>query len=311
MALDRLTRTLRLAVMPFAHLCPPPGGYVVAGREQGDAAGRERLERFVGRIRDRAQKRLWERLVAALDEQQRERIAKLFDEYRAETRFAAPDSLRTVPTQRSPSEFFTPPRHRLEFISAFDLRPSPPQGVPAAGLGAAGAGCTCWKAICDRREARARLGVSPRPLRLPPFRSRAEQQPWQRCSVQLETAAQDDAAELAEALITDLVKDAEAADKKARLGVCAISTMPRLLLRDMAKLVFEENALPLDQWREALFERLPRDDLVAAMAEVDAIARPRDAKPYAELLTRWRRAHRLFFNIATRLVPTRVVNAGL
>jgi TnpA family transposase len=33
----------------------------------------------------------------------------------------------------------------------------------------------------------------------------------------LEAAAQDDAAELAEALITDLVKDAEAADKKARL----------------------------------------------------------------------------------------------
>jgi hypothetical protein len=40
------------------------------------------LERSVGRIRDRAQKRLWKRLVAALDEKQRERIAKLFDEDR-------------------------------------------------------------------------------------------------------------------------------------------------------------------------------------------------------------------------------------
>jgi len=38
------------------------------------------LERFVGRIRDRAQKRLWKRLVAALGDKQRERIAKLFDE---------------------------------------------------------------------------------------------------------------------------------------------------------------------------------------------------------------------------------------
>jgi len=37
------------------------------------------------------------------------------------------------------------------------------------------------------------------------------------------------------------------------------------------------------------------------MAEVDAIARPHDAKPYAELRTRWRRARCLFFNIATRL----------
>nr|WP_294567201.1 hypothetical protein [uncultured Rhodopila sp.] len=86
----------------------------------------------------------------------------------------------------------------------------------------------------------------------------------------LEAAAQDDAAELAEALITDLVKDAEAADKKARLRSLRDLDDAAILLRDMAKLIFEENALPLDQWREALFERLPRDDLVAAMAEVDA-----------------------------------------
>ncbi len=117
----------------------------------------------------------------------------------------------------------------------------------------------------------------------------------------LEAAAQDDAAELAEALITDLVKDAEAADKKARLRSLRDLDDAAILLRDMARLVFEEDALPLDQWRDALFERLPRDDLAAAMAEVDAIARPRDAKPYAELLARWRRARRLFFNIATRL----------
>jgi hypothetical protein len=117
----------------------------------------------------------------------------------------------------------------------------------------------------------------------------------------LETAAQDDAAELAEALITDLVKDAETADKKARLRSLRDLDDAAILLRDMARLVFEEDALPLDQWRDALFERLPRDDLTAAMAEVDAIARSHDAKPYAELLVRWRRARRLFFNIATRL----------
>ena len=117
----------------------------------------------------------------------------------------------------------------------------------------------------------------------------------------LEAAAQDDAAELAEALITDLIKDAEAADKQARLRSLRDLDDAAILLRDMAKLVFEDNTLPLEQWREALFERFPRDDLVAAMAEVDAIARPRDAKPYAELLARWRRARRLFFNIATRL----------
>jgi hypothetical protein len=102
-------------------------------------------------------------------------------------------------------------------------------------------------------------------------------------------------------LLTDLVKDAEAAEKKARLRSLRDLDDAALLLRDMAALVFKEDALPLDQWRHALFERLPRADLVAAMAEIDAIARPHDAKPYAELRTRWRRARRLFFNIVTRL----------
>jgi hypothetical protein len=99
----------------------------------------------------------------------------------------------------------------------------------------------------------------------------------------LETAAQDDATELAEALLTDLLKDAESADKKARLRSLHDLDNAAILLGDMARLVFEENALPLDQWRDALFEQFPRDDLLAAMAEVDTIARSHDAKPYAEL----------------------------
>ena len=240
------------------------------------------LERFVGRIRDRAQKRLWKRLVAALDEKQRDRIARLFDD-NGETEFAALDALRTVPAQRSSGEFL----HyldRLEAIRAFDLRPSPPKGVPAASL--------------ERLARVARAGK--------PSAIAALQEPRRTATVAalfhtLETAAQDDAAELAEALIIDLVKDAETADKKARLRSLRDLDEAAILLRDMAKLLLEEDTLPLNQWREALFEQLGRDDLVAAMAEVDAIAKPRDAKPYAELLARWRRARRLFFNIATRL----------
>jgi hypothetical protein len=240
------------------------------------------LERLVGRIRDRAQKRLWKRLVAALGEKQRERIAKLFDE-NSDASFVALDALRTAPTQRSSGEFLLQ-LDRLDAIRAFDLRPSPPKGVPAASL--------------ERLARVARAGK--------PSAIAALQEPRRTATVAalfhtLEAAAQDDAAELAEALITDLVKDAEAADKKARLRSPRDLDDAAILLRDMAKLVFEEDALPLDQWRNALFERLPRDDLEAAMAEVDAIARPHDARPYTELRKRWRRARRLFFNIATRL----------
>ena len=240
------------------------------------------LERFVGRIRDRAQKRLWQRLVSALDEKQRARIAALFDET-SQANFAALDALRTVPRQRTSGELLLH-LDRLEAIRAFDLRPASPKGVPAASL--------------ERLARVARAGK--------PSAIAALQEPRRTATVAalfhtLETAAQDDAAELAEALLTDLVKDAEADEKKARLRSLRDLDAAAILLRDMAALVFKEDGLPLDQWRDALFERLPRADLVAAMAEVEAIARPHDAKPYAELRTRWRRARRLFFNIATRL----------
>lgn len=240
------------------------------------------LERFVGRIRDRAQKRLWKRLVAALDGKQRERIAKLFDET-GEADFAALDRLRTVPMQRSIREFL---HHldRLEAIRVFDLRPLPPKGVPASSL-----------------ERLARVARAGKPSTIAGL-----QEPRRTATVAalfhtLEAAAQDDAAELAEALITDLVKDAEAADKTARMRSLRDLDEAAIPLREMAALVLGEDALPLDQWRNALFERLSRDQLIAAMAEVDAIAKPRGAKPYAELLARWQRARRLFLNIATRL----------
>jgi len=240
------------------------------------------LERFAGRIRDRAQKRLWQRLVSALDEKQRARIAALFNET-SQADFAALDALRTVPRQRTSGELLLH-LDRLEAIRAFDLRPAPPKGVPAASL--------------ERLARVARAGK--------PSAIAALQEPRRTATVAalfhtLETAAQDDAAELAEALLTDLVKDAEADEKKARLRSLRDLDDAALLLRDMAALVFKEDGLPLDRWRDALFERLPRADLVAAMAEVEAIARPHDAKPYAELRARWRRARRLFFNIATRL----------
>ena len=63
------------------------------------------LERLVGRIRDRARTRLWRHLVASLSDDQRVRIAGLFDAGGASP-FAALDALRTVPTKRMPTELY-------------------------------------------------------------------------------------------------------------------------------------------------------------------------------------------------------------
>jgi hypothetical protein len=102
--------------------------------------------------------------------------------------------------------------------------------------------------------------------------------------------------------LTDLVKDAEAADRPARLRSLRDLDGAALLLREMGLLVLADDALPLDQWRDTLFERFPRSAVEAAMGKVvEAIAQPRDAKPYTQLRAQWTRARRLFFNIATRI----------
>src|SRR5208337_4320003 len=183
------------------------------------------LERFVGRIRDRARNRLWKRLVLGLNQDQRMRIAGLFDE--AETsRFSELDALRTAPTKRRPTEFLAH-LDRLNAIRAFNLRPVSPKGVPAATL--------------ERLARVARVGK--------PSAIAALQEPRRTATVAalfytLEANAQDDAAELAEALLTDLIKDAEAADKIARLRSLRDLDAAALLLRDMGRLVFDEDDLP-------------------------------------------------------------------
>ena len=127
------------------------------------------------------------------------RIAGLFDAGDTSP-FAALDALRTVPTKRLPTELY---RHldRLDAVRAFNLRPPPPRGVPAATL--------------ERLARVARIGK--------PSAIAALQEPRRTATIAalfhtLEAAAQDDAAELAEALLTDMVKDAEAASRDGAVG---------------------------------------------------------------------------------------------
>jgi len=240
------------------------------------------LERFVGRIRDRAQQRLYNRLVAALDPEQRARIVGLFDDADSEA-FATVDALRTIPRRRTSTEFGAH-LDRLAAIRAFKLRPEMPGGVPAGSI--------------ERLARVARTGK--------PSAIAALQEPRRTATVAalfhtLEAAAQDDAAELAEALITDLIKGAEADHRQSRLRTLHDLDAAAMLLREMGRLVVAEGELPLDAWREALFERIARPDLDAAMAEIDRLAKPRDARPYEELKTSWRRARRLFSHIISRI----------
>src|SRR3546814_3906757 len=65
----------------------------------------------------------------------------------------------------------------------------------------------------------------------------------------LEAAAQDDAAELAEVLLADLVKGAEAADKQDRLRSLRDLDGAAMLLHAMGLLVLTDDVLPLNEWK--------------------------------------------------------------
>src|SRR3546814_14141677 len=74
-----------------------------------------------------------------------------------------------------------------------------------------------------------------------------------------------------------------------------------MLLHAMGLLVLTDDVLPLNEWRDVLFERLPRPDIEAAMSKVEAIAKPAESKPYDQLRRTWRGARKLFFEITNRI----------
>jgi TnpA family transposase len=240
------------------------------------------LERLVGRIRDRAHRRLWRKLIDGLTQDQRARIDGLFAGADAAD-FNRLDVLRAPPSRRSRSEFL---RHldRLDAIRAFDLRPVPPKGVPAA--------------VIERLARVARIGRPSAILALAEPRRMAT---VAALFYTLEAAAQDDAVELAEALLIDLIKAAEAAEDKARLKGSGDVAAAALVLAGMSRMVLADDELPLQTWREALFEKLPRSEIEAAQASIEATAKPKDAEPYDELRKRWRSARGIFLNVATRI----------
>jgi len=90
------------------------------------------VERLVGRIRDRARTRPWRHLVASLSDDQRARIAALFDDGDTST-FAALDTLRTVPASPCPTPSQTEASDRYANLipnGTFEKKQSPLRHFP-------------------------------------------------------------------------------------------------------------------------------------------------------------------------------------
>lgn len=245
------------------------------------------LERLVGRVRERVHARLWKMLAADLNPAQRFQISALLDTRPKtngdETSITDLELLRASPLKRQPTDFF---RHldRVDALREFDFCLAPPKAIPAVQL-----------------ERLARVARHSKPSAIAALNEPRRTATVAALFYTLEATAQDDATELAEALISDLFRHAETTQTNARISTQREMDKAALLLKDLAILVVGCDDLPLDAWRAAVFETLPRTHIDEAVKKVSSLARPTGARPYTELLGNWRRAKRLFGNIIGRI----------
>jgi TnpA family transposase len=241
------------------------------------------LERLISRVRHRASLRLWHRLTRALTGAQRRKLAALVTA--DDATLATLEELRAAPRRRTPTELL---RHlqRIDAIRAHGLRLAAPAGLPAAPLGRL-----------------ARSAHAGKPANLAALQEPRRTATLAALFLTLETVALDDAVELFDALATDIANRAEEAHRRSRLRTLRDLDAAAIVLRDVGRHVVAEgdDALPPAGWRDALFEHVPRADIEAAMASVDALVGAPDDRRYQELRPHWRRVRSLFSGLLQRI----------
>ena len=230
------------------------------------------LERLVARVREQAALRLWRLLAQLPNADQQARLEALV---------LVPDGARSSPLDR--------------------LRRAPTR-VSGPALVAA----------CQRLEEIRAIGVSDLALdHLPPNRLRdlarygaaaraqaiARMVPERRLATLLafahafEGIALDDALDLLDLVITDILHDAQTEGEHQRLRTLRDLDAAALHLWEAIQVLLDERVDDASVRRQA-FAQIPRQRLVEAGTQVETLARPPDDHYYPELVDRYRRVRR-------------------
>jgi TnpA family transposase len=241
------------------------------------------LERFVGRIRDRATTRLWARIVSGLSEAQRDQIASLLAQ--DASRLNSLGVLRASPLKRRQSDLWVH-LDRLDAVRDLNMNLTPSKGVPVIQL-----------------ERLARVARHSKPSAIAALKEPRRTATVAALLFTLEATAQDEVTELGDALIADLFRDAELAQAAGRQAHQQAVNEAIVLLRDLAEFVRDDanDNQPHGVWRRMVHSRIPEQSIEHAIMSVDTLAKPSVGKPYAELASNWRRARKLFSSITSRI----------
>lgn len=231
------------------------------------------LERFVARLRQRVEKRVWRLLGQGISEESQRKLEALLAVPEGSHRSWF-DQLRKGPTNIS-GLALVHALIRLDTVRNHGITLSSAGSVPASRIAA----LACFAA---RAKATAIC-------RLPKARRLATLAAFMQT---LEASAHDDALDILGSLLHEIFGNAEKADKKARLRSLRDLDAAAITLADVVTVLLD-TTLHSDDVRATIFARVTRGHLEQAVQETYALVRPPDDVFYRELQERHRRI-RLF-----------------
>ena len=247
------------------------------------------LTRLISEIRDRASLRAWQRLAALPSAEQRNELETMLAVPSGERRSRF-DQLRQSPRYVSSTSLLSA-LERYEKLNQLGIRNLDFSAIPPVRL---------------RALARyATAGWAPNIARMPDDRRVATLVAF---AYAYEAETLDDALDLFDLLITDIAASAKTLDEKNRLRTLRDLDKAALNLAEVCRVLLDDGCPDADV-RSAVFTKLPKRQLIDAIATVDELARGPDEKHQAEMVTRYRTVRR-FLPHVLRTVKFNAAPAG-
>ena len=230
------------------------------------------LARLVAQVRDQAASRLWRTLARTLKPRQAARLETLLvaDEH---SRQSPLERLRRAPTRVSVAGMVEALERLQEIralrVSHVDLSTVPPVRVQ----------------VLARYAALARAQAI---ARMPPPRRHATLLAFAKVQ---ETAALDDVVDLLDQLITAMLARVEHAGQRRRLRTLKDLDSAALLLHEACRVLLDPTCSDR-RVRDTVFARVPREQLVHAVAQVADLVGPLDDHYFEDLRTRYSQVRR-------------------
>jgi hypothetical protein len=230
------------------------------------------LERHVSRVRARVQERLWSSLIRGASPTAKGKLDALLTVPDGGHQSLL-DRLRNGPFRRSAPELVRV-LQRLEEVRSLGIDVGVSHRIPPGRIQA-----------LARFAAKAKASAI---QRLPEERRHATLVAF---AVTLEATASDDALDLLDILIPEVFSEATKAGEKYRLRTIKDLDVAASQLGQVCRLILD-SAVPYAELRAAIFKALQREEIEAALGQVDMLVRPPDDMYYQELQKSWGRIRR-------------------